>query len=284
MRTDLAKEARRTYPHIPGIREEKEYMEAYEVHRITVETDAAAQELDKPKGIYTTIQIPTEAISDRKGRAAAADVIAAELCTLLSDVGSVMVVGLGNRYITADALGTKTAENIFVTRHIQTHLADVLPQNTRTVTSFCANVLGVTGMETVEVVSALGAKIRPELILVVDSLAASDPKHIGTVIQMNDSGISPGAGIGNFRVALNRKTLGIPVVAIGIPLVVGADAIVRSILGEQDDPAMRMDWNGMTVTPKDIDALVRDAARVLSEGINRALFGDNYTELENLLQ
>lgn len=284
MRTDLAKEARRTYPNIPGIREEKEHMDTHEIHRITVETDEAARELDKPKGIYTTIQISNDMMLDRNGRATVSKAVSAELEALLTDVGSVMVVGLGNRYITADALGTKTAENIFVTRHIQTHLADVLPQNTRTVTSFCANVLGVTGMETVEVVSALGAKIQPELILVVDSLAASDPKHIGTVIQMNDSGISPGAGIGNFRVALNRKTLGIPVVAIGIPLVVGADAIVRSVGGETMNALAQNDWNGMTVTPKDIDALVRDAARVLSEGINRALFGDNYTELENLLQ
>ena len=194
---------------------------------------------------------------------------------------NMLVVGLGNRYIAADALGTRTAEYILVTRHIHMHMRDVLPEGTPVTSAFCANVLGVTGMETAEVVSALSLKIRPDLVILVDSLAAACTEHIGCVIQCNDSGIAPGAGVGNYRTMLTEKLLKVPVIALGVPTVVSAETIVRES-GAQ--PAANRKWNEMIVAPKDIDAVIRDLSRVLSDAVNQMIFGEQYRSLEKLLR
>ncbi len=192
-----------------------------------------------------------------------------------------MIVGLGNRFVTADALGTKTAEYVLVTRHVHLHMTDLLPKGTPVTSSFCANVLGVTGMETAEVVSALTEKIRPDIVILIDSLAAASAEHIGCVIQCNDSGIAPGSGVGNFRTMLTSRSLQVPVIALGVPTVVSAETIVReSGCAPADDAAIR----DLIVAPKDIDALIRDLSRVLSDAINLMLFGENYPELEKLLR
>lgn len=284
MRTDLAKEARFIGNIREGITEETEEYHRFEVTRIGIHSDEVAKAIDKPKGLYVTIQAEMDTFSDSIERKKLAECVSRELQKMIPKEASVMVIGLGNRHITADALGTKTAENIYATRHIQTHFRELLPNHTRTVTTFLSNVLGVTGMETVEVVSALGASICPDLILAVDSLSAQDLTHIGTVIQMNNSGICPGAGIGNHRIGLNEQTLHIPVVALGVPLVVSADAIVESVTKTPLDPNWKQKLSPWSVTPKDIDALVRDSARVLSRAINLALFGSNFADLERLLE
>ncbi len=277
MRTDIAKEAREHFPELQGIKEEKREHDGYEIVRITVETEVAAKQLDKPIGIYSTVSFPQDTLLSEDKRNRCAEDIANELMTMLPKQGEVLVVGLGNRYITADALGTKTVENILVTRHIRELFSDVLPKRTRSVAAFCTGVLGVTGMETAEVVSALCDKIRPEAVVVVDSLAAGSAAHIGTVVQMNDTGISPGAGIGNFQPSLNRETVGVPVIAVGMPLVIGIDALLSEAVSIPED-------KGYSVTPKDVDALVRNAARLLSLSINTALHRDNRTILQKLLQ
>lgn len=284
MRTDLAKEARTIGSFQEGITEETEHFDRFEITRIGILNDEVAKAIDKPKGLYVTIQADLDTFSDSKERDRLSACVSKELSRMIPEDASVMVIGLGNRYITADALGTKTAENIFATRHIQKHMKDLLPKGTRTVTTFLSNVLGITGMETVEVVSALGSVIRPDLVVVVDSLSAQELPHIGTVIQMNNSGICPGAGIGNHRVGLNEQTLHIPVVALGVPLVVSADAIIESVTKQPLPKEQKETLSLWSVTPKDIDALVRDAARVLSRGINLALFGTNFADLESLLE
>ena len=277
MRTDIAKEARENFPELQGIIEEKTVHDGFERLRITVQTEAAAKQLDKPIGIYSTVSFPQNTLLSEDTRATCAEEIANELTVLLPKHGEILVVGLGNRYITADALGTKTVENVLVTRHVRNRFSDVLPKHTRSVAAFCAGVLGVTGMETVEVVSALCDKVRPDAVLVVDSLAAGNAAHIGAVVQMNDTGISPGAGIGNYQPSLNRDTIGVPVIAIGMPLVIGIDALLAGTDSISVD-------KGYSVTPKDIDVLVSNASKLLSLSINTALYRKNHASLKKLLQ
>ena len=279
MRTDLAGEAKKEFPDLPGVTETRETADGFELVRIDVETKEAAERIEKPIGRYVTITMPKETLYDRAAASLLARFAATELEKMLPRDGTVLVVGLGNRYITADALGTKTAEHILVTRHLRQAFSELLPKDTRPVCSFCTGVLGVTGIETVEIVSAVAGRLRPGAVLVVDSLAAGAPEHPGTVLQMNDTGISPGAGIGNFRASLNKETLGVPVTAIGIPLVVGANALI----GEADETA-RQAMSGLFVTPKDIDLLVKNAAKLLAEAINTALHAKNAPILQNLLQ
>ena len=281
MRTDLAKESRTQAADCPGVCEQSEYKGGLEILRIDVVTDRAAKLLDKPKGRYVSITAPAAYFMDREARARTAKALAKELEAMYGERRSALVIGLGNRYITADALGTRTAEYVLVTRHIHMHMREMLPKGTPVVSSFCANVLGVTGMETAEVVKALTGAIRPELVILIDSLAAAKTEHLGCLIQCNDSGIAPGAGVGNFRTILTKELLGVPVVAVGVPMVVSAEAILQSVGCKGGRDPLLQD---LIVTPKDIDAIVKDAARVLSDAINLSLFGDNYTELEKILR
>ena len=281
MRTDLAMESRSRVHDGNGIREEREEKDGVTVSRIDVLNEQAAEKLDKPIGRYVTVSAPQEAFLDKENREAIAKILSEEMRAMTKKLDSAMVVGLGNRYVTADALGTKTAEYVLVTRHVYLHLRDYLPEGTPVTSSFCANVLGVTGMETAEVVSALTERIQPDVVILVDSLAAASVEHIGCVIQCNDSGIAPGSGVGNFRTMLTRDLLNVPVIALGVPTVVSAETIVR----ESGDCVIDSDKiKDLIVAPKDVDAMIRDLSRVLSDAINLMLFGDRYSTLEKLLR
>ncbi len=281
MRTDLALESKTNAARISGIKEQTEDRNGIGITRIDVVDRQASELLDKPIGRYVTVTADPQDFSDRARRNEIANVLSEELRAMAKKINSAMIVGLGNRYVTADALGTKTAEYVLVTRHVYMHLKDLLPKGTPVTSAFCANVLGVTGMETAEVVSSLTERIKPDIVILIDSLAAASVKHIGCVIQCNDSGIAPGSGVGNFRTMLTRELLHVPVIAIGVPTVVSAETIVR------DSGANRShteDLKDLIVAPKDIDALIRDLSRVLSDAINRMLFGENYPQLEQLLR
>lgn len=298
MRTDLAKEARERFPSIEGISEDVSFEDGIETSRIIVKTQEAAMQLDKPIGRYVTISFSTQALSDRDARKRIAHCAARELISMqaLGKDSSVMVIGLGNRYVTPDALGPKVAEHIFVTRHIQLYCNEILSYEVRTVTSFSTGVLGVTGMETAEVVRGLVGTIRPDVVLIVDALASMQTEHIGNVIQMNDSGINPGAGIGNFRTGLNHETLGVPVVTMGMPLVVSSatiaiDALKKLSTDSQIERIIQSvenklpkEYLNMIVSPKDIDAMVQDGAKLVSHAINLALHGERYDDLEKILR
>lgn len=281
MRTDLAVESKSKTENIPGIREMTEERDGLNISRIDVTDTHAAEMIDKPIGRYITITVGPNDVSDHCRRKQIAEALANELKTMVNHVKSAMVIGLGNRYVTADALGTKTAEYVLVTRHVYLHLRDLLPKGTPITSAFCANVLGVTGMETAEVVTALTEQIKPDVVILVDSLAAASVRHIGCVIQCNDSGIAPGSGVGNFRTMLTRELLKVPVIAIGVPTVVSAETIVRDSGAKSDHPEELRD---LIVAPKDIDALIRDLSRILSDAINMMLFGESYPDLEQLLR
>ncbi|MBQ1631441.1 MAG: GPR endopeptidase [Clostridia bacterium] len=281
MRTDLALESRTAVKELSGIREITENKEGIEITRIDVLEQQAAKILDKPLGRYVTLKATPEDFMDSERRETIAKLLSLELCAMSKQAKSFMVVGLGNRYIVADALGTKTAEYILVTRHIHMHMLDILPENTPVTSAFCANVLGMTGMETAEVVSALVGKIEPDVVVFIDSLAAASTAHIGCVIQCNDSGIAPGAGVGNYRTMLTESLLKVPVIAVGVPTVVSAETIARESGATHENEPKRSD---LIVAPKDIDAVIRDLSRVLSDAVNLMIFGEQYRGLEKLLR
>ncbi len=281
MRTDLAMESKTAVKALSGIREETAETDGVKITRIDVLDEKAAKILDKPIGRYVTVAAASTDFMDRARRREIAKLVSKELSEMAESVKSSLVIGLGNRYVTADALGTKTAEYVLVTRHVHMHMRDVLPEGTPVTSSFCANVLGVTGMETAEVVTALTERIKPELVILIDSLAAASIEHIGCVIQCNDSGIAPGSGVGNFRTMLTKELLKTSVIAIGVPTVVSAETIVRECGGASSESEA---LNDLIVAPKDVDAMVRDLARVLSDAINLMLFGDSYASLEQLLR
>jgi spore protease len=275
-----------------GIHEISSYEEGLRISRITIPNENTARLLDKPCGTYITIDAGAEMFADAALRARVANALSAELLRAVNDEPgkkkSILVVGLGNRFVTPDALGPKTAENILVTRHIQRQCPGVLENDVRAVTAFSASVMGVTGMETVEVVSGITKTVNPDVVLLIDALASSSFEHLGSVIQMNDSGISPGSGIGNMQTALCASTLGVPVITLGIPLVVSAETIVSSALRYADEEIqggnLPDEIADMIVTPKNIDAMVANAAKLLSRAINLALHGEDFAELESLLK
>lgn len=174
-----------------------------------------------------------------------------------------LVVGLGNRAITPDALGTEVVKKLMITRHIKQYRNDLLSEGISGVCAITPGVLGTTGVETVEIVKSVTDKIKPDLVIAVDSMAAADIKRVSTTIQISDTGIQPGAGVGNNREALNKETLGVEVIAIGVPTVIDASTISDIEIPDELKPLM--------VTTKDIDLVIERASKAVANGINLAL-------------
>ena len=207
-----------------------------------------------------------------------------------------MVVGLGNIYVTPDSLGPKVINEIDVTRHIIKYLPQYIDENTRPVSAICPGVLGTTGIETLEILEGIVQNIKPKLLIVIDALASRSIERISSTIQLSDTGIVPGAGVGNTRKELSKKTLGIPVIAIGIPTVVESAVLVNDCLNifieklqtdaksndylnnlknqdnyEEIKEALNPSDYNMIVTPKEIDELIENMSNIVARGINMSL-------------
>ncbi len=299
--TDLAMESRELNPDIPGITEQTREAEGYTVSRIKIETAQAADKLDKPMGLYVTLDAPGLSVRPLPLFEAVSRALAEELTHMLSplpDNATVLVVGLGNRAITPDSLGPRVAERIFVTRHINEYLPDALPRPVRSVCAVAPGVLGVTGVETMEIVRGVAEHIKPGLIIAIDSLASRRAARISTTIQLTDTGICPGSGVGNTRKGLTGDTFGVPVIAIGVPMVVHATTISQEVISliadktglHGDEEKLRAlaseviseSLGPMVVTPKDIDAIAGDMSQVVADGINLALFKADYDDIRML--
>lgn len=183
--------------------------------------------------------------------------------------GGVLVVGLGNRAITPDAIGPKVHEHTLVTRHL-VHQAPEHFGSYRPVASLAAGVLGTTGMESGELVQAVCRRLKPALVVAVDALASRSLDRLCRTVQISDTGIVPGSGVGNHRFALDRKTLGAPVLAVGVPTVVYGATLAADLLGRDDLPPLGRGGE-LLVTPKDIDSQVSDLSKVIAYGINLAI-------------
>ncbi|MDD5952028.1 MAG: GPR endopeptidase [Oscillospiraceae bacterium] len=276
VRTDLALEDRELRGDFTGGVQEREQ----DGCRVTTLTVGASEEsiYHKPRGTYITIEM--KPLSDHiDSDNAYCTVLAQELGSLLPEKGMALVAGLGNRSITPDALGPKTAEQVLATRHITGELEKLTGHAYfRPVVSVSPNVLGNTGMEALEVLESLIRQLHPAVVIVVDALASRSLGRLGCTVQLSDAGIAPGSGVGNSRPAINAETLGVPVIAMGVPTVVDAVTLAGELLEEsggtfdrQIEQAVSPRGAGMIVTPREIDLLIDRASHLVAMAINTSL-------------
>lgn len=281
-RTDLALEAQELWQEtteksarLHGVKSMKSKSEGYPLTRVDVLNEAGETALGKPQGSYRTVDLTTfwQRRTDFFERAVRA--IGGQLKSLLPAEGPVLVIGLGNRAMTPDALGPLAADHVLVTRH----LISAMPRHFsgfRPVAVQRTGVLGTTGVESTESVRGLVAEIQPALVIAVDALASRRAGRVCNTVQLSDTGITPGSGVGNHRAALNRESLGIPVLAIGVPTVVDSATLAADLLEESgistvDEDHLRRSHDPFMVTSRDIDAQVRDLGKVIGYAINWAL-------------
>jgi len=229
--------------------------------------------LGKPRGRYVTVELDAFIRREENAFAGASAVLAGALRPLLPREGTVLVIGLGNREITPDAVGPDTVDHIFVTRHLRESLPESF-SGFRSVAAVCAGVLGTTGIESRDLVRAVTEALRPAAVVAVDALASREPARLCRTVQISDTGIVPGSGVGNARSALNRESLGVPVVAVGVPTVVDAATLTLDLAGRAGaalDPEALGEAGKMIVTPREIDRNVRDVSKLLGYAINLAL-------------
>lgn len=270
IRTDLALERREMHPdeELKGVNVSVEEDKGCRSTVIEITSEEGEKALGKPKGTYITLEADsfpdTEALRD--GRL---ELLIKSLGELLPREGTVLVAALGNRDITPDAIGPMCADLILATRHIPKEAEKELKlPRLRDVAVIKAGVTGKTGIETGEIISGVVQKIKPACVIAIDALAARSVTRLGTAIQLCNTGIEPGSGVGNRRKAINRDTLGVPVIAIGIPTVVDAATLCLDLTGKIPEDS---GFSDMLVTPKDTDVLTEGGARLIALGINCAL-------------
>lgn len=279
-RTDLALEEKELLGEgesPDGVESHSFLQEGFPVHVVIIQNEVGAKALNKPVGSYVTLEL--EGLKRREpdafGRAVRA--LAHELgeFSVVRKAESVLVVGLGNRAMTPDAIGPLALSHTLVTRH----LVDQLPEqfgDYRRVAAVTAGVLGTTGVESGELADSLCQRLKPDLVIAVDALASRALSRVCTTVQLADTGITPGSGVGNARAALNEETLGVPVLAIGVPTVVdgatlAADIVAEAGKGELEPEALRGHDGGVFVTPRDIDERVADLSKVIGYALTLAL-------------
>ncbi len=279
VRTDLAVEARESFEgsdtEVHGVVVEEDYDELLDIRltRVKIMTERGAKEMGKPVGSYLTLEAPGMASPDEDYHREISETLACHLKELMgldNEEHSILVAGLGNRDVTPDALGPKTVSNLLITRHLIREYGSEVMGTSRSnqISGIVPGVMAQTGMETSEIIRGIVEQTRPELLVVIDALAARSTKRLSRTIQLTDTGIQPGSGVGNHRSSLTKESLGIPVIAIGVPTVVEAAAIVYDAKGscEQMPPHL----NGMFVTPKNIDETIKQLSFTLSEALNMA--------------
>lgn len=284
VRTDLALESAESMQgpeqDMNGVSVSEEYHARTDVTITTVviESKNASKRLGKPNGTYITLEAPAMHEDDEEYHREISKELADCLCKLLPKREkelAVLVVGLGNRAVTADSLGPLVIDNLHVTRHVLLEYGAAAYENTTNMISgIVPGVMARTGMESMEIVRGVADSTEPDVIIVVDALAARSTKRLNRTIQITNTGIHPGSGVGNHRSTLNEETIGKPVIAIGIPTVVDAATIVNDAVGRQyeDIPLGNMsELANMYVTGKDIDEIIARLSFTVSEGINMAL-------------
>lgn len=278
IRTDLALEARESFAgsdtEVHGVVVEEDYDESRDIRltKVQIVSERGAREMGKPMGNYLTLEAPGMAVPDEDYHREISEALAYYLKELMGEERerSILVAGLGNRDVTPDALGPKTISNLLITRHlIREYGKDVMgTKRCSQISGIVPGVMAQTGMETSEIIRGIVEQTKPDLLIVIDALAARSTKRLSRTIQLTDTGIQPGSGVGNHRNSLTEESLGIPVIAIGVPTVVEAAAIIYDAQGncEQMPPHL----NGMFVTPKNIDETIKQLSFTLSEALNIA--------------
>ncbi|MFA9398891.1 MAG: GPR endopeptidase [Clostridiaceae bacterium] len=316
VRTDLAIESKeiiegKEKKHIDGVTSSEEVIDGIRVTKVIVENEQGESVIGKPIGNYLTIEIPNLSSYDKDENNNISEIISKNLKEYIKikDFQSVLVVGLGNWNITPDALGPKVVSKLFISRHLKELMPDSIDEGVRPVCAIAPGVLGITGMETGEVIRGIVEKIKPDMVICIDALASRKMERVNTTIQIGDTGISPGSGVGNRRMELSKKTLNVPVVAIGIPTVVDAATMANDTIDLVIDQMINQSTDGsefykilksinknekeklikeilnpyvgdLVVTPKDVDLSIENLSKILANGINLAL--QPYMEIEDI--
>lgn len=293
-RTDLAMEAKALYERsaqeqtqLSGVAAREQERHGVRMTVVKITNAEGEQALGKPRGTYITAEL--EALSRREpgSFSNAVRTVSRALRELLGPCRQALVVGLGNRDITPDAIGPEAVKNLIVTRHLQAGPDEALPGLMR-VAACQPGVLSQTGIESLELVKCAMQTAQPDVVIVIDALAAAEPGRLFRTVQLSDSGIVPGSGVGNSRQEFSRRTLGVPVIAVGVPTVVDAATLAADLLeaagiGDIDPERLRSGQQGLMVTPRDIDFQVRELGKVIGYAINWALQDLEIEEINALL-
>lgn len=297
LNVDLAIEARDLVrgaadTEIEGVTEEVIRKEEIKTHIIKINTEKGAQKLGRPIGTYITIESPPMKVNDPYLKEELVQAITDSMSSLVAEFiktnDTVLLVGLGNWRATADSLGPKFIEYSPITRHYHSYAPDALVEGMRPTCGIAPGVLGITGLETFEVIKGIVDNIKPALLVIVDALAAQNVDRIGTTIQISNTGIQPGAGVGNLRHSLTQADLGVPVIAIGCPTIVNAAVIADQAVkkfcfntGASYDEIKSINsireivsfyGGSLSVTPKEVDDIIENSSRIISMGVARTLF------------
>ena len=287
VRTDLAVEAKEIWKEsakktteLKGVKSRETDENGYAITTVEILDEDGAKALGKPVGTYVTVEIDKLIRREDNAFTLGAQTIGKQIKEMIkiNDSESILVVGLGNEAITPDAIGPITAKHTMVTRHLVEKMPEEFGQMRR-VSVLISGVLGTTGIETAEFIKAVTQKLRPDRVIVVDALASRKLARVCRTVQLADTGIVPGSGVGNKRAAINKETLGVPVTAIGVPTVVDAGTLTADLAEQAGAKDINPDdlskyAGGMIVTPREIDANVADISKLVGYGINMALHKD----------
>lgn len=307
IRTDLALEANEMHREqkkfdIEGVKVIERIEEGVKITTVKVLNEIAEKTLGKSKGDYITIDIPEFTVYDGKLMESVSNVFGKFLKDMLKVKNDdlVLVVGLGNKSVTPDALGPKVVEKLMITRHLRDVMPDVIDDSVVSVSAIAPGVLGITGIETLEIIKSLVDKIKPQLVICIDALAARKTQRVNRTIQISDTGISPGSGVHNHRKSITYDTLGVKVVSIGVPTVVDASTIANDTIDLLLDKMIEQSKKGkefynmlkeindddrevlireilypqlgdFLVTPKEIDVMIESLSKIIANGVNIAL-------------
>ena len=274
LRTDLALEAAEQLTasgekakKIAGVRLEERRCEGYSITIVTVESEEGSRALGKPMGRYVTVDLQPYFQRQERYFPRGTACIANELRQMLPQLqqGCVLAVGLGNRAMVCDAVGPFALENLLITRHIVAEQPQQFAFFTP-VAALAAGVVGQTGVETLELIAPVVHQIKPAAVIVIDALCARSRHRLCSTVQLSDTGLVPGSGVGNHRSAITAETLGVPVIAVGVPTVMAGEVLAQELTGHR-----AQDGSGLFVTPRDVDSRVRELSRLMGYGITSAL-------------
>ncbi len=317
VRTDLALEAHEVLSRtedIPGVTVEKEGDDDIIINRVSITTEQAAARMGKAVGNYLTLEVPGLRKKNTELQDKVVQVLYKELQKMfnLTDQQTVLVIGLGNWNVTPDALGPRVVQELFVTRHIMQMKPEILGDGYRSVCAMSPGVMGITGIETGEIIRGVAQQVQPDVIVAIDALAAQRLERLNTTIQVSDTGVVPGSGVGNRRLGINTQSMGgMPVFSIGVPTVVDATTIAGDSLDriaeglKKESPqgnvlagiVQKLDWQekkdvikevlnpytgDLIVTPKEIDTLIDDISLVLAGSLDAAFHQQIAAEEEKI--
>jgi len=314
IRTDLALEAKELFKQQalretmhehgepPGVEVENAGTDAIKITRVRVVSPTGEASIGKPMGIYITLEVPGLKENDQQLIEETSKTLAKELSSMikLKEKSTILIVGLGNWNVTPDALGPKVVSSVMVTRHLIEYVPEQVDKGVRPVCAIAPGVLGITGIETGEIIKGIVDRVKPDIIIAIDALASRKMERVSTTIQLADTGIAPGSGVGNKRMELSKNTLGIPVIAIGVPTVVDAATMANDTIDLVLDNMIKQASKGtefynmlreinrdekyeliqevlkpyvgnLIVTPKEIDDIIERVSKIIANGLNIAL-------------